>query len=118
MLTLPSPAIFFMGHLKIAQDAKDIQEKSASQCVRVCDHLALPHKSVSVGVPKHVLLQGRREDLKTIWDRLLIDPSAQWTLSDSSDVAPFTRRGTDENREKEWRRLEELLDLNEEQINP
>ena len=71
----------------------------------------------SVDVPKHVMLKGRREDLRTVWDQLFNDASAQWTLAGRSDVAPFTRRGTDENRKKEWKRLEKVLETNEEKNN-
>lgn len=71
----------------------------------------------SVEVAKHVMLRGRREDLKTVWDHLYKEGSGQWTLRGRSDVAPFTRRGTDENREKEWKRLEKVLETNEDQNN-
>ena len=71
----------------------------------------------SVDVPKHVMLKGRREDLRSIWGQLFNDPSALWTLADRSDVAPFTRRGTDENRENEWKRLEQVLDTDQKQNN-
>ena len=71
----------------------------------------------SIEVAKHVMLRGRREDLRMIWEHLFNDPSAQWTLADRSDVAPFTRRGTDENREEEWRRLEKVLETKQEQNN-
>ena len=63
------------------------------------------------------MLKGRREDLRSIWDQLFNDPISQWMLEDGSHVAHFTRAGTDENRENEWRRLEKVLDTKQEQNN-
>ena len=55
------------------------------------------------------MLEAGSEDLKTIWEQLFSDSRAQWLLTDNV-LLTFTRQGSDEDRENEWRRLEKVLD--------
>ena len=61
-----------------------------------------------VEVPKRLMVQGRREDLRNIWDCLFKNPSAQWRLEDRPDATQWDTE--QKNKIKEWRRLEEILD--------
>ena len=57
------------------------------------------------------MLQARREDLRSIWEHLYNDSRAQWTLTGfPKGPAPFSKRGTDEDREIEWNELVTLLE--------
>ena len=62
-----------------------------------------------VEAPISGMLAAGSEDLKTIWEQLFSDSRAQWLLTDNV-LLSFTRRGSDEDRENEWRRLEKVLD--------
>ena len=57
------------------------------------------------------MLQARREDLRSIWEHLYNDSRAQWTLTSfPKGPALFSKRGTDEDSEKEWNKLVTLLE--------